>query len=94
MSDQLAYYQEIPQMALFEGVCPNHPDKKVAVTHVGGVWDFIVEHLPYVLELPPGTHNIWKQRLPDDPTDGEIEFKCPEGCTFTVAHNIFGDWNL
>jgi len=91
-TQDVAYYQQVPQMALLEGACPKHLDHEVKVQHVGGTFEFIKENVGYVLEAE--TYTLWKNRLPGDHTDGEITFKCPEGCTWVIAHNDFGDWNL
>ncbi len=88
------FYQEAPQLALFEGVCPNHLEEEVKVTHLGGTAEFLEDHQWLAKDLPEQDLNQWNFLLPGDLTDGNIEFTCPKGCVFTVAHNTFGDWNL
>ena len=84
------YYQENPVFALFEGVCPDHVDKEVTITQVGGTPNFFKFNPEYNQYNP----NVWSDEDLGDLTDANITFTCPEGCTFVVAHNVYGDWNL
>lgn len=81
---------ENPVFALFEGVCPDHPDCEVEVTDVDGTPEFLEE---FAGSWEGAKVHTWVNRLPGDCTDGELTFKCPKGCTHVVAHNTFGDWN-
>lgn len=82
---------EDPVFLLFEGTCPDCSGD-VRITHIGGTVEFFEDET----FTSDADKNIWSGGgTIEDPTDANIEFKCTE-CkqTFTISHNIYGDWNL
>ena len=78
-------------MSLFEGVCPNCIGAEVEIICVSGTTKFFDEYGIFDCE----NVSVWENSENMYPTDGEVEFKCVDGCSsIVVAHNIYGDWNL